>query len=319
MPKFCIFYKLRNFSKKNTKTNISEKGMKINFKNTANIPSFYNKVDRKDFSIVSSNFYIFVSCYYKYPSHWIFPLLFTNFHIPCISSILFSLYIIFFFHGIFSIFIFQNLLYIYIHIFSLPDIKFFLSILSLFAGTLIFLIEPETFWFSYLVIHHRGYFYRKDKIHFHSFFDSIQIFPTFKLAPLSDITDEWRKGKKGRGMKRGMSEKKEKWRCRPGPANGLINKAPPRGILGPGRWWKVKFTLHWRLGGHIRMNRMIRRELARIAVLLRIPLAVNAAGPPQWNFSIEHSKLASFQKFSSFCWWLVFAKIFISILNLIWS
>lgn len=151
------------------------------------------------------------------------------------------------------------------------------------------------------------------------FFDSIQIFPTFKLAPLSDITDEWRKGKKGRGMKRGMSEKKEKWRCRPGPANGLISKAPQRGILGPGRWWKVKFTLHWRLGGHIRMNRMIRRELARIAVLLRIPLAVNAAGPPQWNFSIEHSKLASFQKFSSFCWWLVFAKIFISILNLIRS
>lgn len=92
--------------------------MKINFKNTANIPSFYNKVDRKDFSIVSSNFYIFVSCYYKYPSHWIFPLLFTNFHIPCISSILFSLYIIFFFHGIFSIFIFQNLLYIYTYIFS---------------------------------------------------------------------------------------------------------------------------------------------------------------------------------------------------------
>lgn len=242
MPKFCIFYKLRNFSKKNTKTNISEKGMKINFKNTANIPSFYNKVDRKDFSIVSSNFYIFVSCYYKYPSHWIFPLLFTNFHIPCISSILFSLYIIFFFHGIFSIFIFQNLLYIYIHIFSLPDIKFFLSILSLFAGTLIFLIEPETFWFSYLVIHHRGYFYRKDKIHFHSFFDSIQIFPTFKLAPLSDITDEWRKGKKGRGMKRGMSEKKEKWRCRPGPANGLISKAPQRGILGPGRWWNSRST-----------------------------------------------------------------------------
>lgn len=45
------------------------------------------------------------------------------------------------------------------------------------------------------------------------------------------------------------------------------------------------------------MNRMIRRELARIAVLLRIPLAVNAGGPPQWNFSIEHSKLPSFQKF----------------------
>lgn len=74
------------------------------------------------------------------------------------------------------------------------------------------------------------------------FFDSIQIFPTFKLAPLSDITDEWRKGKKGRGMKRGMSEKKEKWRCRPGPANGLISKAPQRGILGPGRWWNSRST-----------------------------------------------------------------------------
>lgn len=236
-----------------------------------------------------------------------------------IFHIVFSIYNILLSRNILHFHISKLTVYIYIHIFSLPDIKFFLSILSLFACTLIFLIEPETFWFSYLVIHHRGYFYRKDKIHFHSFFDSIQIFPTFKLAPLSDITDEWRKGKKGRGMKRGMSEKKEKWRCRPGPANGLISKAPPRGILGPGRWWKVKFTLHWRLGGHIRMNRMIRRELARIAVLLRIPLAVNAAGPPQWNFSIEHSKLASFQKFSSFCWWLVFAKIFISILNLIRS
>lgn len=88
--------------------------------------------------------------------------------------------------------------------------------------------------------------------------------------------------------------------CRPGPTNGLISKAPPQERFLAPDVVEVKFTLHWRLGGHIRMNRMIRRELARIAVLLRIPLVVvNAGGPPQWNFSIEHLNFHRFKSSSA--------------------
>lgn len=141
-------------------------------------------------------------------------------------------------------------------------------------------------------------FIGKDEVHFHfRLYKNICEFTTriLHISPfLSNITVD-RKKKVG-------NEKKDEWKerkmaCRPGPTNGLISKAPPQeGFLAPDVV-EVKFTLDWRLGGHIRMNRMIRRELARIAVLLRIPLVVvNAGGPPQWNFSIEH---LNFHRFKS--------------------
>lgn len=160
-----------------------------------------------------------------------------------IFHIVFSIYNILLSRNIFHFHISKLTIYIHTYIFPSRYKIFPFNIVSLRMYTyishwtrnlLIFISRNSSSWI--FLSEGQGSF------SFFFFFDSIQIFPTFKLAPLSDITDEWRKGKKGRGMKRGMSEKKEKWRCRPGPANGLISKAPQRGILGPGRWWNSRST-----------------------------------------------------------------------------